>query len=397
MSRRPRVLYLDAYTVARPDGRRVSSDAIGYGISASGAIRRGLRDLGYDVALPPPDPAGRGPADADAAAGGGEDRLEWILSCYRGTLAALRDPPDAVFSFHVFAAFPTEVRRMALDLGLSVPMLGYTHGSHWDPSDSYRFEVYPGMELLDLANLDVLDRVLVVSRYMRTTLRTSVAALNEDVARRLDAKVAVVGLPLDVERIDACRPQRPAGRPTIVYNHAPVSSKNPDLFAEVMHRVLPRYDVGVLFTRRFAPGRAGCESVGRLAADFPGQVVLGNDLSLDDYYRALWDSELQVSTASHESLGMATLEAMYTGTCCVLPRLGSYPEVCDDHPDVLYELGADQLEERLCFLLDHPQRRREIGAQLRRLTERYHPGPVVAGIGRTLAEVLGERAAPARP
>jgi hypothetical protein len=52
-------------------------------------------------------------------------------------------------------------------------------------------------------------------------------------------------------------------------------------------------------------------------------VLLGNDMRLGDYYWALWMADIQVSTATHESLDVSTLEAMYTGNCCILPRLGS--------------------------------------------------------------------------
>ena len=77
-------------------------------------------------------------------------------------------------------------------------------------------------------------------------------------------------------------------------------------------------------------------------------------MPLDEYYQALWAADLQVSTATHESLGVSTLEAMYTDNCCILPRLGSYPEICNGNPDVLYELGEAQLEEKLCYFLEHP-------------------------------------------
>ena len=51
-----RVLYVDGYTVpaeqAGPTGGAPSSDAIGYGITASTAIRTGLRAAGFDVVRP---------------------------------------------------------------------------------------------------------------------------------------------------------------------------------------------------------------------------------------------------------------------------------------------------------------------------------------------------------
>jgi glycosyltransferase involved in cell wall biosynthesis len=371
-----RVLYLDGYTVTEqptsPAGAR-SSDSIGYGITASRAISQTLESAGWDVVRP--ETAVPHESNERVA------RLRWLLSSYQGALEVLStSPPDVAFVFHAFSTFPVEIRRMLLDLKMEVPLVGYTHGSHWDPTDTFRFQSYPGMELVDLANLHVLDRVLLVSEYMRTTLRCSVADLNAPLAKALEAKCEVVGLPLDVDLIDACRTDEAPARTTVVFNHAPVASKNPELFVRVIRRILPRYDVEVLFTRRYLPEQPGGPAVASLAADFPEQVVLGNDLSLPDYYRALWMAAIQVSTATHESLGVSTLEAMHTGTCCILPRLGSYPEITGDHPDALYDLGEGQLEERLAYFLDHPGQRRSVATDLQQAATRYHPAVVVGRI-----------------
>ena len=101
-----RVLYLDGYTVPGEQmeiaGAAPSSDAIGYGITASTAIRTGLRAGGWDVVRPEiavPD-------DHDQRAA----RLRWLLSSYDGALDVLStSPPDAVFSFHAFSVFPVEI------------------------------------------------------------------------------------------------------------------------------------------------------------------------------------------------------------------------------------------------------------------------------------------------
>ena len=376
-----RLLYLDAYTVPveqkSAPGSPPSSDAIGYAITSSEAIRTGLREAGWDVRQPHiPDPGDQN---------GHVRRLRWLLRAYEGVLDLLcTSPPDVIFVFHAFSVFPAEIRRMILDLRLDVPMIGYTHGSHWDPTDTFRFEVYPGMETADLANLCVLDKILLVSYQMQDTLRTSIGAFNEPLAASLEARYEVVGLPLDVARIEASRTDELDARPTIVFNHAPVASKDPDMFARVMRRVLPRHDAQVLFTRRFPPDQAGGQAVAALARDFGDQVVFGNDMPLPAYYSALWRAAMQVSTATHESLGISTLEAMYTSTCCILPRVGSYPEITGNHPDVLYERGDDQLEERLTYFLDHPERRRAVANDLQQAAALYRPELVV----RRIADVL---------
>jgi glycosyltransferase involved in cell wall biosynthesis len=171
-----------------------------------------------------------------------------------------------------------------------------------------------------------------------------------------------------------------------------VASKNPELFVRVIARLLPRRDdLAVLFTRDFAPDSPGGPEVARLAELFPQQVTLGRNMPLDDYYAALWAADLQVSTATHESLGVSTLEGMYTGNCCILPRLGSYPEICNNHPDVLYDLAEDALEERLRFFLEHPRRRQEVATELQRLANRYRAETVAAKIGQTLRDAIESR------
>ena len=207
-----RVLYLDGYTVPagreRQAGGAPSSDAIGYGVTASAAIRTGLAAAGFDLARPEVAVPAAGDGAAGDGAGAGDERvgrLRWLLSSYDGVLDVLStSPSDVVFSFHAFSTFPTEIRRMLLDLGLDVPLVGYTHGSHWDPSDTFRFQAYPGMELLDLANLHVLDRVLLVSDYLRATLWETISAFNAPLAKSLDAKA----------KLSACRWTSNASTPT---------------------------------------------------------------------------------------------------------------------------------------------------------------------------------------
>jgi hypothetical protein len=388
-----RLLYLDSFTLADPTAGTPSSDAIGYGFTSSGVIRRGLSDLGFEVVRPRPS--------ASSLLGGPRQaRVRWIAEGYARILDALSEGPfDLVFSFHIFNAFPVEIRRMLLDLGQDSLLVGYTHGSHWDETDTFRFEAYPGLELLDLANLHVLNRILVVSDYMRGTLQRNIGAFNVTLAQQMEAKMSVVGLPLDTATMDRCRTTQSFEHLTVVFNHAPISSKNPELFVRVMHSVMARYPINVLFTRRFDGGTPAFDAIAGLIERFGERVLLGNDMALGDYYEALWRSQIQVSTATHESLGISTLEAMYTQNCCILPRLGSYPEICGEHPEVLYELGESGLEERLSYFIELPGRRRAVATELSRRALKFEPARVVATIARVLRELHAEwcarrRAAP---
>ena len=381
-----RILYLDTYVTSAPD-HHSSSDSIGYGITSSGAIRREFEKRGIAVDILDPLSLNGGRKVTPSLR-----RTLWTASQYPALVHALQvNPPDLIFAFHSFVVSPALIRYIQHDLGLHVPIVGYTHGSHWDTTDTYRVERYPGLEMLDLANLDALDRILVVSRYTQRTLDAAIARLHPEVAERLTERVRCVGLPLDTELMDRCRTTDRGEAPLIVFNHAPIASKNPRLFAEAMSPVLSRTNARLLITRRFPQGGPGTAELDALRQRFGNRVVFGCDMDLHDYYRALWSASIQVSTATHESLGVATLEAMYTGTCCLLPRVGSYPEICGDHPDVLYPAGdVDTFIERLLMLVGDADRRNRIGAELAILARLYTPEKIVDRIVQVFDEMAGE-------
>jgi glycosyltransferase involved in cell wall biosynthesis len=378
-----RILYIDGYTSSADTSAPPSSDSIGYGITASRVIRCELETMGYEIARSSSYMPRRKPRSAIPT------RSQWIFDAYSAVLKCVStDAPDLIFFFHAFQAFPTEVLRTLFDLELRVPLMGYTHGSHWDYTDLFRRDRYPGLEFADLANLCAMDRVFVTSRYMKQTLHENINAFNSDLAAVIDDKVRIVGLPIDIRAIEASRTTQRFPRTSIVYNHAPIASKDPALFLEAITEVLRSREVDVLFTRRLpshGPVRAHALALG---SQYPGRLHFGDDLSIDDYYQWLWMADIQVSTAFHESLGISTLEAMYTRNCCILPRIGSYPELCDGDEEVLYDRSAAQLIDRLCFMIDSGKRRNELGARMRKLACRYAPNRVARSIDSAIAELL---------
>lgn len=251
-----RVLYVDTYTHTTPVNRPVSSDAIGYGVTSSGAIVSRLRTLGCEVCVIRPR-AAESTNHPDS-----ELRLRGVLKAYQEILDALKkSAPDVIFVFHSFVVYPAEILRIMHDIGVHAPIVGYTHGSHWDPTDTFRFDHYPGLEMQDLANFTAMDRIFVVSNYMRDTLAAGIRVVNSSIAEDIVSKISVIGLPLNTALIDRERADTHTQSPTIVFNHAPVRSKRPDLFATVMHEIMPARDIRVLFTRRFGTDDCGADEV----------------------------------------------------------------------------------------------------------------------------------------
>lgn len=378
-----RILYVDTFTsppTLKQDSP--SSDSIGYGITSSAAIVAGLRLRNMEVITLNP----RLPMNLDPRA----RRADWTSRIYADIVNAIYNgPPDVIFIFHVFSTFPAVVRKAIQDLGVDIPIVGYTHGSHWDPTDLYRFKRHPGLKFADLGNLEALDVLFVTSIYMRDVLIDNIKQISPEVAAAIAAKIAVVGLPLDTSRIDQQKVSRRARRLTIIYNHAPIESKRPDIFIEAVSRVLAAHDVTVLFTRRFGSSDYAYAQLHRLVKRFPKQVVLGNDLDIDDYYGRLWKADIQVSTASHESFGVSTLEAMYTNNACLLPVCGSYPEICRNDSEVLYDIHEEDLATRIAHLIVHRGLREQVATRLMRIAQLYGARQVVGRITETLQMVAG--------
>lgn len=369
-----RILYLDSYT--RPSSESKASDEIGYGITAGSVIKAHLQRLGYSV------------HDLSMLGLKSESKLSWVRDSYALLQTLPLESYDVIFIFHIFHQFPSEVRRIILERGFRhIKIVGYTLGSHWDKTDTFRTTFYPGMEVADLANLMCLDRVLIVSEYFRKLLIESIRQFSAAAADILEPHLVVTGLPIDDALIDQYQNDSKQERVQIIFNHSPTEGKNPGTFFRVMEQILAKYPVSLLMTRSFYSDSPGYEQLQHLCRSFPNQIVLGNTLPLPEYYTSLWASSIQVSTALHESFGIGTLEAMYTKNCCFLPNRLSYPEITDG-------LGLYSEEEELCemigsYILDSTARDR-MGNLMRKQSLRYLPKAVVERISAAIQSALSE-------
>lgn len=267
-----KILYLDSYT--RRDSDSQASDEIGYGLTASDAIKHHLRLLGYEV------------DDLAGLSLKADNKLEWVHASYNLLRTLPLEKYDLIFIFHCFQQFPSEVRRIVLERGYRhLRVIGYTHGSHWDPTDTFREIFYPGMRVADLANLLCLDRVLVVSNYFREMLLNNVLPFSAAAAAELETRLVVTGLPVNKDLIERYYTEKETDTVQIVFNHSPTPGKAPDVFFQVMEKVLahvlPQYDVRLVVTRRFELDSPGGQQLNQLKERYGERIQLGNTLSLE--------------------------------------------------------------------------------------------------------------------
>ena len=369
-----KLAFLRNFTLKKGDS--MATDMIGYGLTVPDAIIGEMRKTGVDVIDVVPQEETGQPTLA---------KLKWIYDGYKQVVDLLtKDAIDYVFIFHIFHHFSSELRRIICDTKSKAGLVGYTHGSHWDPSDIFRFIFYPGLELVDLANLRSLDTIFVVSEYLREILRREIDKLNPKVGEEIAERISVVGLPINTTLIDTYKTTEKFDRLTVVFNHNLISSKNPGMFVKVMDRLLETYDIQVIFTRSICEDPEISEALRRFKERHPKNVSFVEKPGADPYYPILWQSHIQVSTATHETLGVATLESMHTNTCCVLPDHCSYPEITGNYRDCLYEYNEQALYEKVKYVIEDESARGRIAGELKKRVERYHPGPVTARILQSL-------------
>ncbi|MDQ3741733.1 MAG: glycosyltransferase family 4 protein [Actinomycetota bacterium] len=356
-----------------PGLTEAASDAVGYGATSSPAIAAALERAGHDVVV--------------ATAPPGTSRTEWIPAVLAAVdAAATRERPDAVLVFSSFTPFAADVRRTLDEHGLDVPLVAWTHGSHWDPTDLYRLDRHRHLRWADLGNLLAADRVLAPSEYMRDTILANVAAAAPVAAAELEQRMRVVGLALDASRLERTRRPRAPGPPTVVFNHALIPAKRPEVFLRALPDLFEAADCRVVLTRADERSERYGSLLRGLRERFPARLELAAHLRLDDYYALLWQASVQVSTASHEGFGVATLEAMATENFCCVPHTGAYPELLGDVSEALFD-ADEELAGKLATAVLDERLRDETASALADRAARFSPDAIAGDVAAVIREV----------
>jgi glycosyltransferase involved in cell wall biosynthesis len=280
-------------------------------------------------------------------------------------VVAEHGPPDVLLVSDM-VNLPALLGFLRRDIGDPAVAL-YVHENQLTHPAGPRDRPDEGLALANWLSMAVADEVLVNSEAQLADLRVALPvllgrALDHGHAHRLDEVVErcqVLPVGIDLAGI-APDGHRPPGEPLVVWNHRWDHEKRPDrLFSALYHLA----DEGVAFRLALAGEnlRVDPQEFDRIRQRLGDRVTHVGVLDREGYHRLLASSDVTVSTAEHETFGIAAVEAMAAGCVPLLPNRLSYPEIvpAQFHQAVLYEQG--ELGDRLrAVLTDLPTARARI-------------------------------------
>jgi glycosyltransferase involved in cell wall biosynthesis len=156
----------------------------------------------------------------------------------------------------------------------------------------------------------------------------------------------------------------------LVTNSADTPLKGLRYLLEAVASIRKRRDVRL--TVIGAPKKNGV--IERLARDlgFNGALRFTGRIEYQDFARYYAEATLAVIPSLYEGFGMPAGEAMACGTPVISTSGGALPEVVGDAGIIVPPGDKGALEEAILYLLDHPEKRRELGqAGLRRVESAF--------------------------
>ena len=177
--------------------------------------------------------------------------------------------------------------------------------------------------------------------------------------------------------------------PRILWNHRWEHDKAPEVFLEIVDRLVER---GNEFRLLLAGERIGdsSEALREMSERHAGLIDVNGELDRAAYVAALASADIMVSTARQEFFGVALTEAMAAGVLPIVPRRLVYPERI---PDSLVErccyddvVGA---VEKIEWALRHPAERRAAAPILAGEAARYDWAIQATLYDELLAAVVG--------
>ena len=285
----------------------------------------------------------------------------WTLApfflAHAAAIARLAGDCDLIHAHWTFSAF-------AAHIGFPLhrrPFLCTVQGS-----DVYRAMRLPVFGALGRAALRGSRRVIALSR----SLAESAAAQGVD-----PEKITVIPNGVDAVRF---APNGHPREPVVLFAGSLIERKGVRTLIEAMAYVRRRHPAYRLVLIGDGPQREELESIARRRHSQESVHFTGS-LSPEEVARWMRRAELFVLPSFEEGQGVALLEALASGTPCVGGAAGGIPELLSPAWGELVPPGdATALGKAVLGLLDHADRRREMGQAAAAAVRELYAWPVIA-------------------
>jgi len=308
--------------------------------------------------------------------------------------------------------FCTDMLNLAEFKGLtaqtlrSLPTVAYFHENQLTYPSRFRQERDLHFGFTNFVTSLAADRVWFNSRFHRDSFMDGLTELLKAMPdyNCLDSLEALRGKseirPQGVDPMPTRSGRRP-GPPRLLWAARWEYDKNPELLFAALYRLLELgldFRVNIVGERFAETPPVFAEARQRLGDRIERWGYLE---SREDYVRTLLDSDIVLSTASHEFFGVSVLEAAAAGCRPVLPRRLAYPELfgperIERGDEFFYDGTLDGLVRQLAGLLPRVERGELwIGdpERVRRATEPFWWGNLAPRLDTALDEIVALGAA----
>ena len=236
-------------------------------------------------------------------------------------------------------------------LGIKPKMYAFLHAQSVDEFD-FTYPMRSWMRYFEKGIGKVLDGIFVCGPCLKDLVVFGGIAPSE--------KVYVTGHPFCSEEVRERMPTQKVEQrePHIIFSSRWDSEKNPHFFLDVAHAVIkqrPRAKFIVCTSAKTIRSNdpANIQHLKNSTLKYPGNIILKENLTKEQYYAELWKAKIQMNTADQDFVAITLLESSVAGCYPIYPYFRSFPETLRQDSKYMYErLDLNQAAKKVVEILD---------------------------------------------
>jgi len=208
----------------------------------------------------------------------------------------------------------------------------------------------------EIGFLNICNGIFVGSDYSKKSIIDRLLyMLPQSQTEEIASRIFPYGMPLDYNYLTKYTTKNK--KKQIIFPHRPDEEKNVHIWIALIGDLFARTDWFKDYNFVFSTSKEKYQSTskwinGLLYSSMKNfdNIVICENLSKEQYYKLLAESEVMISTTSEENFGYCAVEALAVGTKVLLPNSFSHPEIVEENNMFLYN-NYDEIEPKLTKLL----------------------------------------------